>query len=401
MQVRSNCQYVHALDRSFRHVHLFAKKKSSSASREGQLKPKNITMACITTSVLLFKDVDDCYTRALCSRGLSAVYVPVLETISVDDWKDPSLSATATTSSPTKPDAKVSRATTAATAEEAATSQTPLHHPEMYGGLIFTSARAVAAVKEWLENDASYTADASSKKCLLAKWAAGKVYTVGPKTAAAAASLFSSFDGEQDTTYATSSSSSSQAAVSSRDYACLSSTTTGTASALADLIVTEFKCRWERRLQTLQVEKNVVLDRLSSDGTSRSALDTPSPPLLPLPLLFVCGKRRRDTLPAALTIAGVPFRELIVYETQPRATALSEAVARASACHVAVFFSPLGAEAIIPAIIANNTLLPTLGAIGPTTAQAVAKLAGIDLQQVITAAKPTPEALAEALYASL
>jgi len=82
---------------------------------------------------------------------------------------------------------------------------------------------------------------------------------------------------------------------------------------------------------------------------------------------------------------------------------------------VIVFFSPRGAEAVIPnlpeAFVASATAAlattlhtgdqhtVTFAAIGRTTAASVARIAGIPPGNVIVADRPTPEALATALAA--
>uniref|UniRef100_A0A8C6DGM3 Uroporphyrinogen-III synthase n=1 Tax=Moschus moschiferus TaxID=68415 RepID=A0A8C6DGM3_MOSMO len=102
--------------------------------------------------VLLLKDPkeDDCgqdpYVRELGLYGLEATLIPVL---SFEFLSLPSLSE-------------------------------KLSHPEGYGGLIFTSPRAVEAVERCLQKD---TKAEAWKKSLKEKWNAKSVYVVGNATA--------------------------------------------------------------------------------------------------------------------------------------------------------------------------------------------------------------------------
>lgn len=108
------------------------------------------------------------------------------------------------------------------------------------------------------------------------------------------------------------------------------------------------------------------------------------------PLLFLCGNRRRETLPRVLREANVPFEECVVYETHLRAGPwLEEAPAWA------VFFSPSGMEAVQRSREAGWATVRK-AAIGPTTAEALEN-AGWPPDAV--ARHPTPGALAEALGA--
>lgn len=109
------------------------------------------------------------------------------------------------------------------------------------------------------------------------------------------------------------------------------------------------------------------------------------------PLLFLCGDRRRDTIPDRLRAAGVAFDELVVYRTTGDAEALAEAVEPPP--DWIVFFSPSGVEtADVLAGPSWNRIFHA--AIGPTTAEAL-RTAG--LAPAAVAEAPTPEALAAAL----
>ncbi|MFB6272214.1 MAG: uroporphyrinogen-III synthase [Salinibacter sp.] len=111
------------------------------------------------------------------------------------------------------------------------------------------------------------------------------------------------------------------------------------------------------------------------------------------PLLFLCGNRRRETLPDRLRAADVSFEELIVYETRTRQDLTLPPSRGASAETWLVFFSPSGLEAVQQA---DTTDLGTyrVAAIGPTTAGALEE-AGYAVEAV--AREPSPDALVTAL----
>ena len=110
------------------------------------------------------------------------------------------------------------------------------------------------------------------------------------------------------------------------------------------------------------------------------------------PLLFLCGNRRRETLPERLRRSGLAFEECIVYHTYTQTSPeLPE-----EAPDWMVFFSPSGVEAVL-----RTSRVETWGArvaaIGPTTAEALEQ-AGLPADVVAEA--PTPEALVQAVTAS-
>lgn len=107
-------------------------------------------------------------------------------------------------------------------------------------------------------------------------------------------------------------------------------------------------------------------------------------------LLFLCGNRRRDTLPDALTDARIPFEELVVYETHTRSDLALPAGAPGDWL---AFFSPSGIEAIERAPRVDPRIYRR-AAIGPTTAAA---LDDHGWPPEATAATPTPASLVEAV----
>ena len=107
-------------------------------------------------------------------------------------------------------------------------------------------------------------------------------------------------------------------------------------------------------------------------------------------LLFLCGNRRRDTLPDAMTEAGTPFEELVVYETHTRTdVTLPE---RREGDWLA-FFSPSGLNAI-EAAPNVDPFRYRRAAIGSTTAGALEEK-GWHADAVATS--PTPAALVAAI----
>jgi len=114
-------------------------------------------------------------------------------------------------------------------------------------------------------------------------------------------------------------------------------------------------------------------------------------PPSPLPLLFPCGNRRREVLPARLTAAGVAWQELIVYETDVRTDVQWPSDAADPAWFVS--FSPSG----IPALQALLRQKPNarVAAIGSTTAEAIQE-AGCVVDR--TAATPSPKGVLAALH---
>lgn len=117
------------------------------------------------------------------------------------------------------------------------------------------------------------------------------------------------------------------------------------------------------------------------------------------PVLFLCGDKRLDALPAGLAAARVPCRELVVYATAPcppGALAVQWAALTAGRCGpVAVVFSPAGLRAALAAGVL--TAAAAVVAIGPTTAAACASES---VACSATAASPDPPGVADAVVAA-
>lgn len=108
------------------------------------------------------------------------------------------------------------------------------------------------------------------------------------------------------------------------------------------------------------------------------------------PLLFLCGDRRRDTLPSRLRECGITLEELCIYESHERTDL---ALASRPSPDWAVFFSPSGVEAVQRDQGWDLTRL-RIAAIGETTSEAL-RSKGISVHAV--AEEPTPDALALAI----
>ena len=107
------------------------------------------------------------------------------------------------------------------------------------------------------------------------------------------------------------------------------------------------------------------------------------------PLLFLCGNRRREMLPKALTRAGVAWQELQVYRTD-----VSDSIVPADERPGwVVCFSPSGVEGLTQ-ILDSLAHTPRIAAIGPTTAQAL-RVEGFTVHAV--AHEPSAEGVIRAL----
>ena len=114
------------------------------------------------------------------------------------------------------------------------------------------------------------------------------------------------------------------------------------------------------------------------------------------PLLFLCGNRRRDTLPNRLRAADVPFEEQVVYETRPREDLSLSRSRRSSGATWLAFFSPSGLEAVEQAGSIDLAEY-RLAAIGSTTGGALEQ-AGHSVEAV--AVEPSPDGIVSAIQAA-
>jgi uroporphyrinogen-III synthase len=113
-------------------------------------------------------------------------------------------------------------------------------------------------------------------------------------------------------------------------------------------------------------------------------------------LLFLCGNRRRDTLPDRLRAEGVAFEEIVVYETRTRQDLTLPPSRPTSGPTWIAFFSPSGLEAVEQAASVNLREY-RVAAIGPTTGGALED-AGYAVEAV--AAEPSPDGLVSAIQAA-
>jgi len=119
----------------------------------------------------------------------------------------------------------------------------------------------------------------------------------------------------------------------------------------------------------------------------------------PGPLLFLCGNRRRDTLPSRLREAGLAFDEVVVYETRARRDLTLPLSREPPGSTWLVFFSPSGLAAVkqAPSVDPGRLRSYRTAAIGPATRGALEE-AGWPVEAV--ASEPSPDGLAEALQAA-
>lgn len=116
------------------------------------------------------------------------------------------------------------------------------------------------------------------------------------------------------------------------------------------------------------------------------------------PMMFLCGDKRRDTLPDSFRSRDLPLEELVVYQT----CAVKNA-AFPSECKVPdwiVFFSPSGLKVVKDLPLPWESIRKA--AIGKTTATALREHAHATEQSFweadVTAPKPKPESLASVIF---
>ncbi|WP_022836736.1 uroporphyrinogen-III synthase [Salisaeta longa] len=108
------------------------------------------------------------------------------------------------------------------------------------------------------------------------------------------------------------------------------------------------------------------------------------------PFLFLCGNRRRDTLPNALREQGLSYTEQVVYHTHLR----TDVTLPDTVDWIAVF-SPSGRKALAASGIDPSAY--QIAAIGPTTAAALREAS---CTVAAVAASPSPAALQQAVGAA-
>ncbi|XP_070289364.1 uroporphyrinogen-III synthase isoform X1 [Myotis yumanensis] len=282
--------------------------------------------------VLLLKDAkeergQDPYVRELGLRGLEATLIPVLsfEFLSLPTFWE-----------------KLSR-------------------PEGYGGLIFTSPRAVEAVELSLEQDGKSEV---WRKSLRETWSAKPVYVVGNATASLVKKLGLEAEGESS----------------------------GNAEKLAE-------CICSRTRDNANSAQNT---RGWGSGWAEAGVSTGEPPALPL--LFPCGALKGEVLPQMLKDKGIPMESIIVYRKIPHPgiqVNLDSYYSKQGIPASIAFFSPSGLTYSLEHIreLSGSSIEQIkFAAIGPTTARA---LAAQGLPVSCTAESPTPQALAAGIRTAL
>ncbi|XP_030256060.1 uroporphyrinogen-III synthase isoform X1 [Sparus aurata] len=216
-----------------------------------------------------------------------------------------------------------------------------LFQPEKHGGLIFTSPRAVEAVKMCLEAEERREGEGIKKwnSSVKDKWNTKSIYVVGKATAALVRSLGLNPLGED----------------------------TGTAEVLSRVII-------ERE-------------------------DTNIPPFF-----FPCGSIKREVLPTALRDNGVPLETLTVYQTAEHPDLeknLKNYFTEQGIPASVAFFSPSGVKfclEVVRRLSGEQLTQIKFAAIGPTTQDA---MTAEGLCVSCAAQKPTAEHLAAAIAKAL
>ncbi|NXC19579.1 HEM4 synthase, partial [Corythaeola cristata] len=122
------------------------------------------------------------------------------------------------------------------------------------------------------------------------------------------------------------------------------------------------------------------------------------------PLLFPCGALKREVLPTVLREKGIPLESLTVYQTSQHADlqeSLSSYFSQQGIPASIVFFSPSGVKFClqhIQKLLGDFINHVKFAAIGPTTAEAM-EAAGISVS--CTAESPTPQDLAAGIQKAL
>ncbi|CAD6583805.1 MAG: hypothetical protein CYPHOPRED_002498 [Cyphobasidiales sp. Tagirdzhanova-0007] len=116
-----------------------------------------------------------------------------------------------------------------------------------------------------------------------------------------------------------------------------------------------------------------------------------------LPLLYLVGDKRRDTISLALHENRIPMSEIQVYETVPSPNLVADFRALGGHFDWIVFFSPSGADLVLP-VLHDGIYHARIAAIGPTTREHLET--GWKLTVTAMANAPSPEGLLLALMAA-
>jgi len=107
----------------------------------------------------------------------------------------------------------------------------------------------------------------------------------------------------------------------------------------------------------------------------------------PARLIFFCGNKRRDTIPAALREASIPTDEMVVYRNRATPEKINERF------DAVAFFSPTGVESFFS--LNEPEAGTTCFAIGNTTAGALERFTK---NRIVTSPQPTQAALLQCVY---
>ncbi|KAK9894976.1 tetrapyrrole biosynthesis, uroporphyrinogen III synthase, partial [Cystobasidium minutum MCA 4210] len=117
-----------------------------------------------------------------------------------------------------------------------------------------------------------------------------------------------------------------------------------------------------------------------------------------LPLLYLGGDKRKDTLSSLLKQGNITMHEIEAYETFPSPTFEADYAALEAYGHFEwiVFFSPSGAKLLLP-LLPQKTVdkSPRFAAIGPTTRDYLLSQAGVEVSAM--AESPNPDSLITAM----
>ncbi|XP_048166374.1 uroporphyrinogen-III synthase isoform X1 [Corvus hawaiiensis] len=232
-----------------------------------------------------------------------------------------------------------------------------LSHPECYGGLVFTSPRALEAIKMCLKEKSKKEAWSKSLKQM---WNIKPTYVVGKATAS-----LGFYDRKSE---------------------------------LLSLLSVFFLCCFLVLVEEIglfpQGEKSGNAEKLAEYICSREKPNSSA-------LLFPCGALKREVLPTVLREKGIPLESLTVYQTTQHPDlqeSLSSYFSQQGIPASIVFFSPSGVKFCLQHIqkLSGDLINQVkFAAIGPTTAQAL-EAAGIPVS--CTAGSPTPQDLAAGIH---
>lgn len=143
----------------------------------------------------------------------------------------------------------------------------------------------------------------------------------------------------------------------------------------------------------------VISLRASTSPSSSSSSTSSSLPSLPL--LYLAGDKRKDTLSSLLKEGDISMHEIEAYETFQSPTFEAD-YAKLQECEPfewIVFFSPSGTKLLLPLLPRDEVdVSPRFAAIGPTTRDYLLSQNGVDVSAM--AESPNPDSLVSAMLAA-